>query len=796
MSLPIFASQVHVSGSPIVFYPNLTGAGSVSVILAGLNTVIISGANSTGAAGTGISQSQLNALSGYVEGVFLHRTGNESVSGTKTLLNSTAVVGGFDFGTYVMATGIARAADGVLYTGLFFSGKNDAHASTIFAPNGATLLDQIGSGVGIGASANQPFSVAYLGNTAITRDLIGATIDTGVFRREIILGYATGGVFGVNGVGYVTTAYENVAFTPLLLGPSGQSVGIGGAFIPLSTLHVNGDIRTNGLFLSGATSLTDLFYARTNPSGYATGLSGLNSVPVNTFIGRISSGTGQFEVLNTRQTKGILNMPWSPKDFGAIGNGLVDDSTAIQAAINALTISGGAVDMGQARYRISSNITVHKGVGLQGGLAYPDPRDATIFTGLSSTLLLDSGVTLFMEETSSIQGLCILKYGMTFPQNASGVATWTDTAITVKTGAHAAYIAHCSINGFNRAIDGQTGDFTEQTRVQNTVIDCHNGVRVFCGTDLVEIDNVECWPTTTVTVSGLTVNDLKRSGIGFELNALAGGIDSPRLLNCFTYGYNTGFALFSIDGCTLFNCVADFTKDTTSLQKGFVIAGDSNHTALIACKTYRQYRSIEISVNNAEESVAIVGCDFEYSSGQGIYMTNGISKINTCTFRGAFGDFSGDSSNFFGDAIVLYNAPSGSYASVDGCYFDLTLSAALVSGSTAPSSIRFGKTNMFGINGANTVYLGIASGVAQSSFLFPWSVDYLLMTGPTPINVIASQPQFFGQELTLDWQSSGNMVNSVGLQLAGGIDFAATPNDTITLRFNGRAWKETARTII
>jgi hypothetical protein len=55
------------------------------------------------------------------------------------------------------------------------------------------------------------------------------------------------------------------------------------------------------------------------------------------------------------------------RDFGAVGNGVADDGPAIQAAINALTGTGGIVRFGPRAYRINTGITVNGvSVRLQG----------------------------------------------------------------------------------------------------------------------------------------------------------------------------------------------------------------------------------------------------------------------------------------------------------------------------------------------------------------------------------------------------------------------------------------------
>lgn len=56
----------------------------------------------------------------------------------------------------------------------------------------------------------------------------------------------------------------------------------------------------------------------------------------------------------------------SVKDFGAVGDGVTDDTAAIQAAIDAITTTGGVVYVPAGIYNISSKISVYSGITLQG----------------------------------------------------------------------------------------------------------------------------------------------------------------------------------------------------------------------------------------------------------------------------------------------------------------------------------------------------------------------------------------------------------------------------------------------
>ena len=64
---------------------------------------------------------------------------------------------------------------------------------------------------------------------------------------------------------------------------------------------------------------------------------------------------------------GSADLPWvTPQDYGAVGDGVTDDTTAIQAAINAATTAGGTVFFPKGTYKVSLGISILSNVTLLG----------------------------------------------------------------------------------------------------------------------------------------------------------------------------------------------------------------------------------------------------------------------------------------------------------------------------------------------------------------------------------------------------------------------------------------------
>ena len=105
--------------------------------------------------------------------------------------------------------------------------------------------------------------------------------------------------------------------------------------------------------------------------------------------GFTQSGTGAIQ----RTVENKLKDTVSVKDFGAVGDGVANDTAAIQAAINSLPSRGGIVTFPAGKFRTTAKITVKSYTTLQGagkfggGVAY-DQGSTTIYANHSGTAIL------------------------------------------------------------------------------------------------------------------------------------------------------------------------------------------------------------------------------------------------------------------------------------------------------------------------------------------------------------------------------------------------------------------------
>ncbi|HET6747595.1 MAG TPA: glycoside hydrolase family 55 protein [Candidatus Saccharimonadales bacterium] len=91
------------------------------------------------------------------------------------------------------------------------------------------------------------------------------------------------------------------------------------------------------------------------------------------------------------------------KDFGALGNGVHDDTSAIQAALNNLPAAGGTVFVPAGTYVISSPIQLGEGARLMGAGAGTVLRVAASASGIDVIKIGNGGATVSFAGVSNLK---------------------------------------------------------------------------------------------------------------------------------------------------------------------------------------------------------------------------------------------------------------------------------------------------------------------------------------------------------------------------------------------------------
>jgi len=253
------------------------------------------------------------------------------------------------------------------------------------------------------------------------------------------------------------------------------------------------------------------------------------------------------------------------KDFGAVGDGVTDDTAAIQTAIDYVYSRGGGIVECFETFKVNSTLNVKDNVSLKGQAIYPwAGKSATTFdiSGKNSRIILNPSATIQVRNSSGLQGLIINRQGLVTGENPT---TWTGTAVTVL---GIAGIYEVTILGFNQAIDATSstnGERSGGSKYFKIWFDCNNGIKQSAVYEMSHM--YECMGND---ITGATTT--YRNGSAFEFS---NGVDWSRAIGCFSYGYSRGFKLNNTNNVTLIGCGSDGNGDI-----GVEIIGTSRTTTI------------------------------------------------------------------------------------------------------------------------------------------------------------------------------------------------------------------------
>lgn len=494
----------------------------------------------------------------------------------------------------------------------------------------------------------------------------------------------------------------------------------------------------------------------------------------------VQAGTGAVTRTNQNKMRDVLSV----NDYGAVGDGVTDDTAAFQAAIDYLNSIGGGTVHFSGRHLIDSNLTIKDYVALQGPLALPDeilPATAADYDGKIGVLVVNSSATITTNDGASVGNCVILRKGLNLPfadatAATTGVAAFAGTAITV--GGAGSYFHHLLVLGFNKAIYSSG---YERIRCEYVQGDCTNGIEIVSCYDITYINKCHFWPFTTVHQSWTTNALLRRTGTAYLFSSVS---DWTKVTNCFSYGYYRGFNASSVDSMTFLSCSADNTStagvgDHTG-SIGFNVEGTSKDTRMTNCQSAAQENAYVINTT-AGYHTRMIGCDSWAASSNGVVLSAGDVSI-----------LGGVQRNTVNGILVNNTATRGV---IDGVRFE----------SCSNKPIGFGAVNSTIWIGPNNDYSTLAAGdtpatvsanypiqsiASADPLLLPVNGDVFEVTGTTNFGTLSGG--WRGRRATLIFTGSLT-VNDGGssMKLAG--NFTTSADDTITLVHNGVAWYEVSR---
>ena len=328
------------------------------------------------------------------------------------------------------------------------------------------------------------------------------------------------------------------------------------------------------------------------------------------------------------------------KDFGAVGDGVTDDKSAIQNALNSV-INGGTVYLPNGRYYVASSITIPRFVTLignstwtgDGAISSPTSGSALHLDTINCSLILNTSATIYMNGPSCVTNLFI------YASNLVGITPFANlTAATNAISSYAGTAFTCAsddvtltkltIIGFNIAISSTAGG---RQNYDTIMLDNTNGIVVTNSHDIGRINKCEAWPFLTIGYS--YSNSISyRSGKGFYIY---NGFDTGYITNSFAFGYSVGFQLGSgltndLNTVILINCQADSTSPNSNI--GFYCYGGV-HIWMQNCGSAAQTSGIKVDSNGSTNCYVYVDDHAFWGNSTSIESVNHvILGLNNCHF--------------------------------------------------------------------------------------------------------------------------------------------------------------------
>jgi hypothetical protein len=256
--------------------------------------------------------------------------------------------------------------------------------------------------------------------------------------------------------------------------------------------------------------------------------------------GLVVTATG---ATTARSVQDQLRNARTPMDWGAVGDGTTDDTSAVQAALTQIGSEGGGRLYIPGTYYCAGALTVPASVEIYGNFTPTATWNPTYFqTGGSKLILGTNGITL--GRSNILRNIMVIAAGLprTNPTTVADVtallAGMASNGTGITLGADDCLIDSVQVLGFSYGIYGNgTSSYNPAANrhmLHNVCGDNLNCLHLeYCG-DTSRIQGMHWWPYLTYGVT----NTVVRNGVGVYLSHI--NCNLP-ILQCTVFGWQTCF---------------------------------------------------------------------------------------------------------------------------------------------------------------------------------------------------------------------------------------------------------------
>lgn len=249
-----------------------------------------------------------------------------------------------------------------------------------------------------------------------------------------------------------------------------------------------------------------------------------------------AGGTAAALVAGARPAHAAGTSEYDVKAYGALGNGVADDTVAIQATIAAAQAAdGGIVFFPPGLYRVSATLIVTDGIRIE-GVGWSVDR-ATRLSG--SFLYCTTPNVQVLRVLNSARGTIIRDLGFRYAQPVHTTNPYVPTTYgwAIQIEADDSYVDNVLLHNASHGIylfgNGAVGRVTLNRIFGMPLVE---GIRVNNALDVCYISNVHFWPFWGGVGDTPLMTWLHNNAKGIVL----GRADNPKLEAIFTFGYRYG----------------------------------------------------------------------------------------------------------------------------------------------------------------------------------------------------------------------------------------------------------------